>query len=424
MALPPTSDAGDEKQQEAAERLGRTISASRSEIVRRWLERVQKSSAKTRGVELTLLRDGLPDYLAALGALLERSRSSGADERNLVARTDDGPGAAWVRVAREHGITRVGIGFDIEHLVYEFVVLRQVIEEVVDEAAACAGRCHVLLTDIIEAGITVAVQAYVDARDFELRRRQAEHVGFLTHELRNPLSTATLAASELRRHATPRQARILDALDRSHQKLNSLIDGVLLTERLESGKMRCRRSSVRLREVMDAALENARLAATAKGLEFRVTYDPELPIHVDPNLTRSAIQNLADNAVKYTDRGHVDVRVRQHGGELFIDFRDTCNGISSEELRTIFEPFERGTSRKPGTGLGLAIARRSVEVQGGVIGAESPGACGCHFWIHVPLRPASPIPRRTGRAQAPALRRRPHRAARERRYRDSPFRLR
>ena len=70
--------------------------------------------------------------------------------------------------------------------------------------------------------------------------------------------------------------------------------------------------------------------------------------------------------------------------ELVLKVSDTCEGLSSEELRTIFEPFKRGRSSKTGTGLGLAIARRAVEAQGGHIHAESPGPSGCQFTVRLP----------------------------------------
>jgi signal transduction histidine kinase len=135
---------------------------------------------------------------------------------------------------------------------------------------------------------------------------------------------------------------------------------------------------------MEGALEGAREIAADKGLAFNARYDPELRVRVDAELTHSAVQNLADNAVRYTDAGSVEVSVDVGREDWVIHVRDSCGGISQESLRTIFEPFERGATRKPGTGLGLAIARRAVEAQGGSVGAESPGPSGCHFWIRLP----------------------------------------
>jgi signal transduction histidine kinase len=78
------------------------------------------------------------------------------------------------------------------------------------------------------------------------------------------------------------------------------------------------------------------------------------------------------------------VAVSDNQGDLVVDVRDTCQGLSPEELKTIFEPFRRGRTHQAGTGLGLAIARRAVEAQGGNITAESSGTSGCHFQIRLP----------------------------------------
>ena len=105
----------------------------------------------------------------------------------------------WSKVAREHGVTRVRIGFDIGQLVHEFVVLRHVIHAVAAERGLTLTGPTAILADILDAAIAAAVQAYVEARDHETKRTQAEHVAFLTHELRNPLGMATLTVSQLRR---------------------------------------------------------------------------------------------------------------------------------------------------------------------------------------------------------------------------------
>ena len=352
------------------------IDRHRGEIEQRWLQRVQEQVARAPGVELTHLRDGLPDYLKALAKQLSDPK-------------DESRGApAWATIAREHGITRVRIGFDINELVLEFIVLKQVIREVARENGLSAEGPGALLADSLEVAIAASVGAYVDARDYQAREKQAENIGFLIHELRNPLSNAVLAAAELERHATTEQLPALDKLVRNQKRLAELIDSVLLTERLEVGKIESHPVELALSQVMEPALEGARASARRKGIGFESSYDPDLRLRVDPSLTRSALQNLADNSAKYTDRGRVAISVDDRPEEVVIHFRDTCGGISPAELRTIFEPFERGSTRKSGTGLGLAIARRAVEIQGGTIQAESRDVTGCHFWITLPKRPA------------------------------------
>jgi signal transduction histidine kinase len=366
---------GDARREQAAALLGQAIDQNRLEIERRWLARVQAEVVDRPSISLTQLRDGLPHYLVAL---VEQLR--GSSDVDIEARSE----AAWTKVARDHGVTRVRHGFDITQLIHEFMVLRHVIHDISEESGVAVDGTDAVLADVLDAAISAAVKAYVDARDYETRKKQAEQIAFLIHEFRNPLTTATMIATQLRRRAAPELKRLLEILDRSHKSLSDLIDGVLLTEKLEAGKIECHPVELRLGQIMESALQAARGVAVQKGLAFEASYDPDRQVQVDPLLTRSAIQNLADNAVKYTDRGHVEVMVEDDGGELIVHVRDTCQGLSAEELRTIFEPFERGATRKAGTGLGLAIARRAVEAQGGSIGAESPGQAGCHFWVRIP----------------------------------------
>lgn len=339
---------------------------------------------RSPGIELTQLQAGLPDYLRAIVELL---RSDGGTE------LDESSSHAWAKVAREHGITRVHQGFDISQLIHEFMVLRQVIEDVIEASEGSLDGQGRILSDVLEAAIAAAVRAYVEARDFEIRRRQAEHIGFLTHELRSPLSTAFLAAGRLRAKATEAQIRALDLLDRSHRQLMEMIDGVLLTQSLEAGKAEIRPVPLDVGRLLEGLLDGVRAAAAEKRLDLRTRFDPATVLCVDPRLTRSALKNLLENAVKYTDHGYVELHVEPSESEVSFHVRDSCNGISPDELATIFQPFERGrngTSGKSGSGLGLAIARRAVEAQGGSIQAESPGPAGCHFWITLPKCPKDP----------------------------------
>ena len=362
-----------------AQRLSEVLREARADIERRWLERVLADLVKTPGLSLTQLRDGIPDYLIALQRLLR------GDDGDL----DPTGGAAWTQVAREHGITRVRIGFDISQLVHEFVALRQVIHEVaIERGLSDADLAGARLADILDAAIAAAVRAYADARDFEARQKQAENIGFLIHELRNPLSAAMMSSTALRSASDGERDELLGTLDRGLRRLAGLINGVLQTQKLEAGKIESVPKPVLLEPLVRRAVEVARLAAESKGLLFEIGCDSTMRVEIDPELTSSALQNLADNAVKYTDGGLVEIRVEQRADDFAIHVRDSCHGISQEELRIVFEPFRRGRSGKSGTGLGLAIAKRAVEAQGGKIEAESSAeAGGCHFWITLPKAP-------------------------------------
>jgi signal transduction histidine kinase len=354
--------------------LGQLIAARCTEIEERWFDAVCAELETLPDVQPTQLRDGMPDYLADLARLLAG--------REL----DDNGAESWVRIAREHGITRVKAGFDIEQLAREFTILRKVIEKIALDAWVLTGRSAITLADLIEAAIRKSVSAYVERRDYEARCRQAENIAFLIHELRNPLTSAVAAADLLRHDNVAAQQEVIAALERAHARFEKLIDSVLLTEQLEAGKIEPAYGEVRACDLVVAATAAAQRSAAAKRIAFDVHCSPELVVSIDSELTRSALQNLVDNAVKYTDSGRVDVTVEEDDATWTVHVRDTGPGLSDAELRTIFEPFTRGSTTKKGTGLGLAIGRRAIELQGGMMAAESPGESGSHFWFALPKR--------------------------------------
>jgi len=365
--------------------LGRVIEDARSEIADRWLVRLQTEVVGERQIPLTALRDGIDDYLRHISEELAK------EDGELVS----GGTEAWVATAEEHGVTRVRQGFDIGQLVHEFVVLRHVMFEVIAERQlSVRSEQFSRIADLIEAAIITAVKSYVDARDYDSRRSEAEHIGFISHELRNPLASATLAASQLRKivSLSPSAAHAFDILERNQRRLKDLIEQVLDIERLESGEANVRPVEIELGRIMTDATSAASAEAELKHLRLALHYNARLRLRVDPGLTRSIIANLVDNAVKYTDSGDVEVRVDEMPRDIVVHVRDNCSGISAEELRIIFEPFRRGRTQKRGAGLGLSIALRAAEAQGGALAGESAGQRGCHFWLRLPKQVAASAP--------------------------------
>jgi signal transduction histidine kinase len=360
--------------------LAGTIERRLGDIEGRWLEKVQHELTDERkSISATDLRDAIGEYLTRLADALRRGESIESEGT-----------AAWSEVAREHALTRVRLGFDIEQLVREFILLRRVLFDVAREEKVLVNDLQGdRLADLIDAAIAKAVKSYIESRDLSARRSEAEHIGFLTHELRNPLSTAIMATTRLRKkpEVATAEGNTLDMLERALHRIRSLIDGTLMTQRLEAREMECRPVDITLGTIMTDATRAAELEAAQKGIAFNVRYDAEAQIYVDPGLTISAVQNVVDNAVKFTDRGRVDVVAEDRTSDVIIHVYDNCDGLSDQELKTIFEPFKRAHPGKAGTGLGLAIARQAVEAQGGQIGAESGGERGCHFWLTLPKLP-------------------------------------
>jgi signal transduction histidine kinase len=389
--------------------LGNAINHCAAEIEERWLAQVLRDIATNSNLSPTDLRDAIPKYLRALANELLHGPAALAE----------GGTAVWIQVAKEHALTRVRQGFDIDQLVHEFILLRRTMVAVLQERESFAGDVHAeLIAELIDAGIVTAVRSYVEWRDYDSRRQEAEHIGFITHELRNPLAAAQLAATYLRQTLSPSTAKlsqVWETLENSLARLRELIDRTLLTERLEADAVDVHPEDTTLGKILAIALPAAQAEARAKGVEFVVTADPNLRLRVDPDLTASALQNLVDNAVKFTDRGQVEVSVESTADQLTIHVRDNCQGLSPEELRTLFLPFRRGHSGKPGSGLGLAIAKRAIEKQGGSIAADSAlEGGGCHFQITLPRACREPTNASSSEPAGAQAHSRPHPAQRRR----------
>jgi signal transduction histidine kinase len=375
MAKPPDS----ERSQRVV--LADLIQRHQGDIESRWLAAV-RADLGHRSLDLTELRDAMPDYLKALARELRSKGDTGTLEMR--------GSAAWTPVAQEHAVTRVRQGFDIEELVHEFIVLRRVLFDVARENGVAADfRTSGRLADVIEAGLATSVRSYVESRDYAARRVQAEHIGFMTHELKAPLTAALVVAERLETSLRLEGAQRdqFELLVRNLGRLRNLVEGVLLMEKFGADEMKVEATMMPLADLLEGPVNSARAVADAKGLVLDVNCPTELTVLADPKLTESVIGNLLDNAVKYTDEGVVTVSCKQSGEGVEFHVRDNCPGLSPEELRTIFEPFHRGHRHdKPGAGLGLAIAKRAVDAQGGSIGAESPADRGCHFWFSLPSR--------------------------------------
>jgi signal transduction histidine kinase len=154
---------------------------------------------------------------------------------------------------------------------------------------------------------------------------------------------------------------------------------------------------VDLRQPIEAALDNVRVNAAAKGIQLESTLDPGTPSIVgDADRLQQVVSNLLSNAVKFTpEGGRVTVGLGHDGVRITLSVSDSGKGISPEFMPRLFERFSQaaagGRRAAPGLGLGLAIARHFVELHGGLIWAESPGeAQGSTFIVSLPIPASQP----------------------------------
>jgi signal transduction histidine kinase len=226
-------------------------------------------------------------------------------------------------------------------------------------------------------------RARSDAEESRLRaetagRARDELVAMVSHELRSPLHAVTTWTRLLRqgRLEQPRVGRILAAIEENCRLQSRLVEDLVDTARLVSGRLPLRPETLDVRDVVERTAEQVRPEANAKGVALvtRVGQKPAT-LRADPLRLHQIVENLLSNAVRYTRADdEITAEVRPTAGGVEIVVRDTGAGIAPEMLAVVFEPFTSGESQSgERLGMGLAIVRRLVELHGGTIRAESGG---------------------------------------------------
>jgi CheY-like chemotaxis protein/anti-sigma regulatory factor (Ser/Thr protein kinase) len=235
----------------------------------------------------------------------------------------------------------------------------------------------------------------------------------MSHELRTPLN-AILGVTEVLQEGvygtlTEKQLEVIQTVQDSGDHLLSLINDVLDLSKIESGETTLRVGECKLESLCNSTLRLLRQQIEGKGLELRFeNLSKRKSIQAEGRRIRQVLLNLLSNAAKFTNQGHVSLRIDDLSGEDFLRIRveDTGIGVSTEDQKKLFQPFfqvDHGPSRRyQGTGLGLAISLRTVELHGGRIELESTPGKGSCFTVLLPFEAkTSGLPadgtRKTGR---------------------------
>jgi PAS domain S-box-containing protein len=226
----------------------------------------------------------------------------------------------------------------------------------------------------------------------EASRMKDDFLALLSHELRTPLNTVIGYMRMLRRtDLTPElRDRALQVMERNSEALTQLVNDVLDTSRIVTGKMRLVLAPVQLPDVIGDALDTVRAAAQSKNIHLESRIGEGLEVVGDHDRLRQALWNLLANAVKFTPTGgRVEVEAAAERGSVRIVVRDTGIGIDPRQLPFVFQRFwqaENGASREyGGLGLGLALVRHIVEMHGGAVEVTSEGpGHGATFTLTLP----------------------------------------
>ena len=257
-----------------------------------------------------------------------------------------------------------------------------------------------------------------EARALEASRAKSAFLAAMSHEIRTPMIGVT-GMVEVLAHTKldADQRRALNIVQSSAQSLLQIIGDILDFSKIEAGRLDLQPAPARLERVVRAAVASFDGAASSRGLALECTIDERIaPAHrVDALRLRQVLANFLSNAMKFTERGGVRVRLDWEGGEddadghpcdrLCFSVADTGIGIAPEAQARLFQPFAQAegdtTRRFGGTGLGLAICRRLAELMGGTLAMESAPGLGTTMRLRVRL-PRARVEDVAPEAEAPA----------------------
>lgn len=226
---------------------------------------------------------------------------------------------------------------------------------------------------------------------------KSEFLATMSHEIRTPMNgilvmAELLAASELK----PKQQRFAEVIARSGSSLLAIINDILDFSKIEAGRIELETVPVVIDDVVEMVAQLFEEKARSKGLDLSTHIGADIPprIGADPVRLNQVLSNLVNNALKFTEAGHVALRVArdpERPANLLFAVEDTGIGIPEDKLETVFDKFsqaDQSTTRKfGGTGLGLAICRRLVEAMEGRLFLRSTLGLGTTFYASIPIIP-------------------------------------
>ena len=349
------------------------INTNRDTIIAR--TRARLTSRQWPSASAHELENGVPMFLGQLVDILQ------LEEAAMPCSDDD-----ISRSATAHGAELLALGFNVSQVVHDYGDICQAITQIaVEQSAPITTAEFHTLNRTLDTAIAEAVTEHARLTARTTFSGETERMGQLGHELRNHIQTALLAYESLKRGTVAINGSTGAVLGRSLSGLRALVDSALSEIRLAAGTQQQDRMP------LAAFLADITIAATlhadCRGISFEVEpIDGQLMIDVDPQLLGSAVQNLLQNAFKYTPSGgRVLLRAFQRGQQAIIEVEDQCGGLPAT-AGDLFAPFtERRGGDRTGLGLGLSVARAAVRAHRGDIHIRNMPDKGCVFAIDLPL---------------------------------------
>ncbi|MEH1953923.1 sensor histidine kinase [Nostoc sp.] len=295
--------------------------------------------------------------------------------------------------AERRGKESLKLGYSISQVVHGYGALCQSITEYIQENSSetASPREFNRLNFCLDIAIAEAVTEFNRGQRENAERDEVLRLGFLAHELRNALTSASLASQLIITGKVGANGSTSRILENAHRRMRDIIDRSLVEVRLRNEStgqyQRCR--VIHLVSEVEAT---AWFEASAKSIEVRVEVAPELEVLIDRHLIISALSNLVQNAIKFTKQGGIVwIRGKAVGGRVLLEIEDQCGGLPPGEAEELFKAFSQIGTDKSGLGIGLTISRRAVSLNKGILSVRDIPHQGCVFSIDLP-KASSPLP--------------------------------
>jgi len=358
------------------------IQQHRDELLKDWRDRVRLLPA-ARNLDTPTLNDHIPHLFDELAQEL----MAGGTESLLDLQLHDSP--------KIHGGLRLRAGFDIVEVVAEYNILRELLSNLAEEQNIdISGESNRILNRVLDRAVALAVDTFAKEKALEIQQRREEHLSFLIHDLKTPLSAIhaagrileTSLAEEAR---TGRAGTMIDIVRRNAQRLNALITTASQEQynlaASTAEEIKVAHSEFDLWPLVQGMIWDLRALVENVPVQIVNAVPENCIVYADPVLITQVFQNLLSNAIKYTSAGEITVGADTiEVNKLRCWVRDTGAGIPAERLAKIFEKFETDPTMKGGLGLGLPIVKQIVEAHRGQIFVESEVGRGSTFSFTLP----------------------------------------
>lgn len=273
------------------------------------------------------------------------------------------------------------------------------LEHQVEERTKEIKKHHIRLEELVKERTMELEEKTLSLKDAniklkELDRLKSMFIASMSHELRTPLNSIIgftgIILQGMSGEILEEQRKQLTMVKNSAKHLLALINDIIDVSKIEAGKIEPIIANFNLSGIMHEVKESFKIAAAEKGIELTLEIPESLVIKSDERRAKQVLMNLVSNAVKFTERGDIEIRLEKKDRSVEISVRDTGIGIKQEDMDKLFKPFSqifvKGMPKQEGTGLGLYISKKIAGLLNCEISAASEFGKGSKFVFSLPLK--------------------------------------